>query len=350
MHGFPQAWDELPAGARRAMERAVSLGVPAASLAFYARWWQLETWLRQLAYIELRAAFGRNWLTKVQEAATGRAERDEVNSYMRSPDAANVLAYLDVGYLFRIIDHHWHCFEHALVPRNKWNGVVDELVQLRHRNAHCRRPHRDDLARLEQTLRDLEPGARSSMVAYNDELWVEPKLRDPVVTAWLEERHADAGRLVAHAERQYETRFQLGYSRRPWATPQKKKRVSGAPGYIWRATWVMFGGRFLEPAALWSTLTRPGIRDQLIHVLQNDPISVTVTLPAVDDPAEISDAIGACFDAVLMSSRPNVPSQMWDDWPRGVDELDPRVQASTAISLASPDAPFLFFEANRDVE
>jgi hypothetical protein len=36
------------------LERLVRNGVPADALAFYGRWWQFETWLRDAVYVELR--------------------------------------------------------------------------------------------------------------------------------------------------------------------------------------------------------------------------------------------------------------------------------------------------------
>src|SRR3712207_5206205 len=44
--------------------------LPARSVALYARWWQLETWLRELIYVELRALYGSTWDNAVK-VATG---------------------------------------------------------------------------------------------------------------------------------------------------------------------------------------------------------------------------------------------------------------------------------------
>lgn len=55
-----ELWPEnLPLQPGRALEATVGHWLPPESLALYARWWQLETWLRQLAYVELRARDGR---------------------------------------------------------------------------------------------------------------------------------------------------------------------------------------------------------------------------------------------------------------------------------------------------
>jgi hypothetical protein len=63
---------------RTAITEAVRNGdLPTGALALYARWWQLETWLRSLAYVELRAKFGMSWVNELALAATIRQERDQ---------------------------------------------------------------------------------------------------------------------------------------------------------------------------------------------------------------------------------------------------------------------------------
>ena len=54
----PPDWSEE---ARKAADRAVSHGVSSEALAVYARWCQVENWLRLLLYLELRAKHGRDW-------------------------------------------------------------------------------------------------------------------------------------------------------------------------------------------------------------------------------------------------------------------------------------------------
>lgn len=102
---------DWPAGFVGSVARASAYGVPPASFALYGRWWQLETWLRTLVYLELRARYGREWTIKLDERASGRAEADAVRRYMRTPDSENPMAYLDVGRLFTMIADDWDLFE-----------------------------------------------------------------------------------------------------------------------------------------------------------------------------------------------------------------------------------------------
>ena len=58
-------WMQLPAPARDALPCGWRLSVPVEASALHARWWQLETWLRSLAYVGLCTRFGASWLSEI---------------------------------------------------------------------------------------------------------------------------------------------------------------------------------------------------------------------------------------------------------------------------------------------
>jgi hypothetical protein len=228
--------DRLSDDVQTALEGAFGSGVPGRSVALYARWWQLETWLRSLAYVELRAESGERWTDRLDVGALQRQSRDQARAYMASPDWKDPLAYLDASKLFDLLDRNWSLFEPSLISRGSWQGRRDELLAIRHRIGHLRRPHRDDLMRLEQTLRDLEHGAVRTLRAYNRRYDPYPQqASDPVVTGWVAGQHPVAQRLLEHAERQYGTSLRLTYSVRRWATEFADGPVSGSRGVLWHA-------------------------------------------------------------------------------------------------------------------
>src|SRR5205807_1230086 len=63
-------------GVMKDLDAMLPLGVPLESLALYSRWWALETWLRELIYIELRAKFGSAWTDEISKAAGVRQTKD----------------------------------------------------------------------------------------------------------------------------------------------------------------------------------------------------------------------------------------------------------------------------------
>jgi hypothetical protein len=327
------------------LDAMLGSGVPGEAIAFYGRWWQLETWLREMVYVELRSDTGCSWTDELDKIAHRRAETERRNFYMASADSEELLAYADITALFGIIESRWDLFDAFLPPRRRWEGAADELSELRNRNAHCRRPHQDDLPRLEQALRNLEAGAWRFYTSYLDTHPITTKSKDPVARQWVKGRHDTAARLLDHAERQYETRFRLSYSLRPWATHPTVDAISSTAGALWHAQWVI-GARELNVARLWKQIERsPAARDLIVHLLF-DLSSVTATFAAVDDPNAIADAIGHLFDAILIAStpaRPSVDPATWaDGWIRGAELLPQCVQVNTPLTLVDPYAPNAF--------
>ena len=321
--------------------------MPTAALAFYGRWWQLENWLREVAYVELRAHYGVSWAEHLHGKAQGRLALDQQNAYMASADAEELLAYADVGALFELIEDKWEFFSPLLPPLQRWRGRADELRELRNRNAHCRRPHADDVARLEQALRDLERGAWLFYSSYVDAEFVHAS-RDPVGRAWICGRHPTAQRLLGngHAERKYETRFWLGRTVRPWADAPDPKHIAGAPGVLWHARWSV-AGHELNVADLWRQIQRHDKASRyLIHLLF-DLGCVVATFAAVDDPQDVADAIGESFDAVLESTHPFRHAQA-EEWAqrsfRGAGALPRQVQVQGPLTTVDPyQPPFSLF-------
>jgi hypothetical protein len=122
-----------------ALETASRNGMPARAAGVFARWWQLETWLRDLMYVELRAKHGQGW-ERIMARATGRQVQDNAFTHMQSIDSTNPLAYLDYSQLLEIIASDWDLLGYALVERHSWEGRQDDLKRIRHRIGHKKAP------------------------------------------------------------------------------------------------------------------------------------------------------------------------------------------------------------------
>lgn len=92
------------------------------------------------------------------------------------------LSYTQLSGLRQIIRQEWHLFAPYLPPRNKWEAKVEEVEQIRHRVAHFRAGHADDLSRVIQLLRDIAQGLWRFCTSYNDPQPVLPPSDDPVVS------------------------------------------------------------------------------------------------------------------------------------------------------------------------
>lgn len=342
------SWSGLSPDVRNALEQCWRSGVPPIASALYARWWQFETWLRSLVYVELRAAKGAQWADGLRKVTRERQQDDEAFRYMPTPDAQATLAYADAADLFRIVEANWKLFEPVLFAHSVWNGNVVELLNIRNRIGHCRRPHADDLARLEQVLRNLETGAMTAVAAFNRQALPHEQWTDAVTDGWFRCQHGDAMRLVEHGVRQYGVGFELRWSRRPSSRRlAAAESISGIPGYLWHANWSLGGHRGFDVRAFWKDGRLSGIRDLIVFAcVSTPPSSLEVSFPAVDDPKAIANAVGACFDAAIMALRiprpMDVPYERWERW---AEDLDPRVQVSTAWSDIGEGDPVVLFGA-----
>lgn len=270
------------------------------AVAAFVRWHQLEDWLRQLSYVELRSQFGAKWESKLGAGSLTRMENDRAYRYMATPDLENPLAYLDAGKLFSLIEDNWNLFDSVLIDREIWNGRRAELVKIRHRIGHMRRPHEDDVKRLEQTLRDLEGGAFAALASYNEQY--SPTGIDEenaVVAGWMRKKHPMA-RLIDHSERTRDISFSLTVVRRPWAEIDFPK-TGQEEGFLWRIDFYL-PTRRLRLFDLWRDAGVVKDVRPLLLFLHSEIGQLTVTFPMVDDSEQIADAIGQVFESVHQNS------------------------------------------------
>jgi hypothetical protein len=193
--------------ATAAVKAGLRSGITSDAITAFVRWFQLETWLRQLVHLEMSAAHGRSWTAHLENKLLNRASRNTANAYMLSPDEESLLAYGDVADLFSLIEDNWELFETALVTKVCWCGWADELRSIRNRVAHARRPHTDDVSRLEQILRNIESGAKVALKSYDDEIDCDVK-PGSVAYTWLGES-PPWDHIATHARKQYKTRFRV---------------------------------------------------------------------------------------------------------------------------------------------
>lgn len=329
-------WQKLSAQIQRALSAGWSnSGMPPAASALYSRWWQLETWLRSLVYLELRSANGSAWADLLPGNSADRQQKDEEFRHMRTPDAQDQLAYLDAGPLLQLTLDQWQLFRLYLPTQKIWAGRIEELKAIRNRIGHCRRPHGDDLDRLEQTLRDLDGGAFLATSFFNDQSLANREWSDALVKDWVH-RECSEAHLIEHATRQYDTNFRLSISRRPWAEPltPNEAELGCRPGYVWHACWYFRGGRSFNLSKFWRDLEFAN--DVVMLVCADTPSSLEVSFSALDDQKQVSDVIGRCFDAALtnLSYYPNEDDYV--EWARRYSNVDPRVHAGTPWAAVVP--------------
>lgn len=330
-------WQKLSTQVQRALLAGWNNSrMPAAASALYSRWWQLETWLRSLVYLELRSAKGSAWADELPIASADRQQKDEEYRHMRTPDAQDRLAYLDAGPLLQLTLDQWSLFRSYLPTQKIWAGRIEELKAIRNRIGHCRRPHGDDLDRLEQMLRDLEGGAFLAASSFNDQSRPNEEWSDVLVRDWVHGEHS-AAHLIEHARKQYDTIFSLRLSCRPWATPFSLNEVQLGcrSGYVWHACWYFRGGKSFNLTKFWRDLE---FKKSLITLVCADsPSSLQVSFSALEDQKQVSDVIGISFNAALMNLGHYSFDGDFAEWVRRYSNVDPRVHAATPWAGIGPE-------------
>jgi hypothetical protein len=163
-----------------------------------------------------------------------------------------------------------------------------------------RRPHEDDLNRVEQTLRDLEQGAFIACASCNRQTAPDAgDHADAVTTGWIAREHKVA-RLIDHADNRYDTSVMSRLSRRPWAA--WPDNLAGAAGILWHASFFM-RSRHVDVSDFWHAAGFAVARPRVLHLVADDPSHVSVTFAAADDDQAVADAIGDALETFFSVSR-----------------------------------------------
>lgn len=330
-------------------ERA--FGVPELSgnvLETYARLWQFETWLRRLVYVQLRALDGDAWETKIETAKAKLPKKHDKDLTHMPTSEDDVLSFVQLSELRRVVADHWNLFASYLPPQPIWDAKLTEVMAIRHRVAHFRSLHRDDLARVTQFLRDIDNGFWRFCTSYNDPTPVLPQTNDPVVEhflafdllPWGETGEGKWARLgsVDPSERITMTIEVLAMPWAEWATP-----IAGKPGFLYDVLIFARGRRHHHfPRLLQST--RADHRHVAHICLDGGSKSFRFTLPACLGADKVKEIVARFHDAALntlapgLDERPDSTVQaLADTYPEYV--LGP----TNPLTFLGPDMPCSFF-------
>ncbi|WP_157434504.1 MULTISPECIES: hypothetical protein [Actinoalloteichus] len=256
---------------------------------------------------------------------------------MASPDWNDPLCYLDASKLLDLLEENWEVFEPVIMDRGAWTGRRSELLAMRNRIGHLRRPHKDDIRRMEQVLRDLEVGAVRAVAAYNRNLDISKVNRkDPVVEAFSKDTLPEWKGILAHLERKYDAYVRLSYTRRPWVKLHEDKEcLTGRSGFFWKLT-IHRASRRYCPMTIWrecSSLTRQVV----VHLLSSDPGNISFTFATVDSFELVGIGIADAAMSALNYSKPEnfltTNEGSISQYSNSDRETDPRLQIGSPWSL-----------------
>lgn len=203
----------------------------------FVRCYQLETWFRELVYLEMGTHFGPERWIKAEEALERELKRtgkkhipaarslkaDKKYLHLATPES-DPLWFISFGSLLAIVfdDQLWPLFENYLIAKRLLEPRLEEIMLIRNRIAHCRSLHADDLNRLQLLLRDLDGGFWRFCLSYKDthSFITTDDRSDPVF-----QRFADR-EVVRYMESEPGMNVAVQYSVRPSANAEEA-RASG---------------------------------------------------------------------------------------------------------------------------
>lgn len=280
--------------------------LPPERLCTYTRLWQFETWLRTMVYVEFRARYGDSWNTHLNLRSHNAYKNDKMLSHMPTREALDT-SYMQLTDLLKAISENWCLFRTYLPPKKLWDAKLDELCQIRHRVAHFRLGHRDDLNRVEQLLRDVDQGFWSFCTSYNSRLPILPHSNDKLAEHFLypDPSSRTGGKPnrwirldVAHRS----VMATIEVSKRNWVSSSRSK-VAGEYGYLYNVVFYAQDNRSFEYSTFLTSTQ--SIHQHLCHIcLDTHGRRIRATIPTILSESVTVEIIETLLDVALNSIWP----------------------------------------------
>lgn len=328
-------------------------GVPPERLLTYSRLWQFETWLRTMAYTELFARYGDSWRTHLKAHSRNAYEKDKRLSYMPTRESLTT-SYMQLSSLIESISSNWELFKPYLPPKDIWDVKIIEYSQIRHRVAHFRLGHRDDLNRVEQLLRDVDNGFWHFCTSYNSDVPILPQSKDAVLREFLhldpfpwteiQPRHWSR---VGVADPNMTVSATVEVLRRPWLNSSQPTKVAGEYGYFYDIMLAARDHRRFDYSQF--LVNTKSTHSSICHIcLDIFQATLRLTIPTVLGKTSIVEIIKMLISEARNALRPNAASgnadqqkifveSLVEQWPEYV--LGP----SSPLTFLGPGMPCSFF-------
>lgn len=260
-----------------------------------------------------------------------------------------VLSFIQLSELQRVITNHWRLFEAYLPPKTIWEAKLEEVIAIRHRIAHFRSLHQDDLPRIRQFLRDIDQGFWRFCTSYNDTHPVLPQTNDAVVAHFLpfdlfpwSKVHDNKWARIGHADPAERFAMTVETLGMPWATWDVP--IAGRPGFLYDVSITARGTRHYDYHRLlqWTKLQHK----HAVHLcLGNGATSFRVTLPAILGAPKLIEIIEAFYEGAQNCVQPGSDERsaaaietIANEWPEYV--LGPQ----NPLTFLCPDMSCAFFQ------
>lgn len=349
----------------------------------YCLLYQLERWLREMVYLELKSHFGGDWWGEAEQALkrskaggipAGRSlQADKRHPHMSTPEN-DPLWFLSFDSLVKIIFDRklWRFFEKYLTTKKLVRAKFEEIAPIRNRIAHYRALHKDDVSRVAAVLRDVDEGFWRFCTSYNNDSWfVPPYTRDPIFKQFAARQHLGAARvspgtyavvgMLIGVDVNVELRFSARLSAR-----LRKTKIVGQAGCLYDFTFSTAhhhdGSEILDYPRILSA-TR-GYHETAIHIALNSfQNRLRVTFPAVVPSDNIIRAAEKFYDTctnyrggISYKKEKKDDSETKDDLEKYEESIRPYeliaaewphyvLPPNNPLTFLGPDMPCRFFQA-----
>jgi hypothetical protein len=280
--------------------------VPDQALQIYHMIWQLESWLRTIVYVELRANYV-DWESHLSGVKWPPAslKSDKQQHHMSTPHTSGI-SYLSFGELWRIIseERNWPLFQQYFPPKLNAFARMEEVKAIRNRIAHFRAPHPQDANRLALFLRDMESGVRRFCVRYRRALRAES---DPACAeleqSWDQigygvELHLPNGRWL-YAPEPYRDHPIIGAS----LSFHMRGEETGVPGALYGLKIHALRTRQVDFVRFYENTKQ--LHEKIVHLFLSPPDEVAVTIPVNLGTESAVEMIASFLSAGVESTRCN---------------------------------------------
>lgn len=320
------------------------------SIILYARLWQLEKWLREMVYVELKTKKGRNWFNFKKTESTYKA--DKALTHIPTADDSP-LSFTTFPELIKLINNNWELFSEYLPPKQIWEVKLDEIVLIRNRVAHFRNGHKDDIERLLQLMRDIDNGFWKFCTDYNDLQPILPPERDAVAKKYVDldpfsfkEVAPNEWAKIGIASQGLRYIVSINSIRRRWA--ENSTVIDGTPGYIYDVNIHLRDRGQFDYQKFLTAVSK--FKKDLVHVcLDTFSSTARVTIPAVigsekvcyivDELIKITESSMTFYRAINHDDE--TIQRLSEEWPEYV--VGPR----NPLTFLGPDMPCSFFNVIR---
>lgn len=332
----------------RSPEDSIWPPLPPGRLDCYVRLWQLEQWLRELVYVELKSRYGPGWAKHIVRPGHRAQQADSRLTHMPTRERGP-LSYITFDALIKTVSKHRRLYAPYLPVRSIWDARLEEVAQIRNRVAHFRHGHDTDLQRVNQLLNDIDQGIWRFCTSYNDAHPIFPPERDKVAREFIQldpfpwtETHDGALARAGSAPRDMVMSVSIEMLRRPWLKSKRPAQIAGKYGYLYdvnlhaRQHRAFDYTNFLE--------NTKALHPFICHIiLDSGGGTIRVTIPAVLGASAIVDAIRRIIEMAQYALRPSHPVletgtvSLVAKWPEYV--LGP----DNPLSFLGPDMPCRMF-------